>query len=133
MMGGDLRPDKCSYHRMKPTKNGDWEYIKEKPATATKEADEDQEELDDLWEDIHEDELDDLDAVDALFTVSLIGGDATAIKQLANDESVENLGLRVKPDGKCTLQPKERKEKVEVWTSKANTGHLAKLHTSTLV
>ena len=49
-MGGELRPDKCSYtvHRMKPTNNGDWEYVKEKSATATKAADEDQEELDDL-------------------------------------------------------------------------------------
>ena len=42
---------------------------------------------------MNEDELDKLDAVDAPFTVPLIGGDAAAIKQLANDESVTNLGL----------------------------------------
>ena len=81
--------------------NGTWEYIKEKLATATKKADEDQEELEDLWKDMDEDELDYLDAADAPFTVPLIGGNAAAIKQLANDEFVTNLGLRVQPDGKC--------------------------------
>ena len=80
--GGELRPDKCSYtvHRMKPSKNGDWEYIKEKLATAAKKTYEDQEELDDLWEDMDEDELDDMDTVDAPFTFPLIGGDAAVIK-----------------------------------------------------
>ena len=49
-VGGELRLDKCSYtvHTMKSTGNVDWEYAKEKPATATKDASEDQEELDDL-------------------------------------------------------------------------------------
>ena len=94
-MRGELRLDKCSYtvHRMKPTKNGDWEYIKEKLATATKKADEDQEELDDLWEDMDEDKLDELDAKNAPFTVPLVGGDVATIKRLTNDESVTNLGL----------------------------------------
>ena len=73
--------------------NGDWESIKEKLAAATKKVDEDQEYLDDLWEDMGEDKLDDLDVADAPFTVPLIGGDAAAIKQLANDESVTNLGF----------------------------------------
>ena len=73
---------------------------------------------------MNEDELDDLDPVDTPFTVPLIGGNAAAIKRLANDKSVENLGLRVQPDGKCASQLKEHKEKVEVWTSKAKTGHL---------
>ena len=67
----------------------------------------DQEELDDLWEDMNEDELDNLDPVNAPFRVPLIGGNAAAIKQLANDESVENLGLQVQPDGKCASQLKE--------------------------
>ena len=105
-------------------KNCDWEYIKEKSATATKAAGEDQEELDDLWEDKNKDKLDDLDSGNTPFMVPLIGGDAEAIKQLATNESVENLGLQVQPDGKCKSQLKEHKEKVEVWTSKAKTGHL---------
>ena len=71
-----------------------------------------------------EDKLDDMDAVDASFTVPLIGGNMTVIKQLSNDESVTNLGLRVQPDGKYTLQLEERKEKIENWTNKAKTGHL---------
>ena len=59
---GEPRPDNCSYtvHKMKPTNNGNWEYVKEKSGTATKPAGEDQEEIDDLWEDMNEDELDDL-------------------------------------------------------------------------
>ena len=40
-----------------------------------------------------EDKLDDLDLVDAPFTVPLIGGNAAEIKRLANDEFVENLGF----------------------------------------
>ena len=44
-------------------------------------------------------EFDDLDPGDTPFTVPLIGGDAAAIKQLVNDESVENLGLQVQPNG----------------------------------
>ena len=48
-----------------------------------------------------EEELGNLDVVDAPFTVPLIGGDAATIKRLANDESVTHLGLRVQPDGKC--------------------------------
>ena len=53
---------------------------------------------------MNKDELSDLDPGDAPFTVPLIGVDVAAIKQLANDESVENLGLRVQPDGKCASQ-----------------------------
>ena len=125
-MGGELRPDKCSYtvHRMKPTNNGNWEYVKEKSVTATKAVGKDQEELDDIWEGMNKDELDNLDPVDTSFIVPLVGGGASAIKQLVNNKSVENLDFRVQPDGKCVLQLKERKEKVEVWTSKTKTGHL---------
>ena len=74
---------------------------KKKVATATKKTDEDQEELDDPQEDMDEHKLDELDTVDAPFTVLLIGGNAAAIKQLANCDSVTNLGLRVQPDEKC--------------------------------
>ena len=106
VVGGELRPDTCSYtvHRMKPAKNGEWENIEEKLATPTKKADEDKEELDDLWEDMDEDELNNLDTVDAPFTVPLIDGDAAAINRLATDKCVENLGLWVQPNGKYALQ-----------------------------
>ena len=60
---------------------------------------------------MNKDELDDLDPADTPFTVPLIGGDTAAIKRLANDESVDNLGLRVQIDWKCALQLKERKDK----------------------
>ena len=109
---------------MQPTKSGDWEYIKNKLVKALEKADEDQEELDDLWKDMNEDELDELDVTDAPFTVPLIGGDAATINRLANDESVTNLGLRVQPEGKCMSQLEERKGKVEDWTNRAKTGHL---------
>ena len=69
--------------------------------TATKDAGEDQEELDDLWEDMNNDELDNLDPGDTSFTVPLVGGNAAAIKQLANNTSVDNLGLQVQPDRMC--------------------------------
>ena len=80
---------------MEPTKNGDWEYVKEMSATVTKDAGEDQEELDDLWEDMNKDKLDNLDPDDTSFTIPLIGGNTAAIKRLTNDESVENLSLQV--------------------------------------
>ena len=87
-----------------------------------------------------ENKLSNLDPGNTPFTVPLIGGDAAAIKRLANDESVENLGLQVQPDGKYASQLKERKETVEDWTGKAKTGRLVagqisvtKLHTATLV
>ena len=90
-----------------------WEYIKDKLVKSPKKADEDQDELDDLCEDMDEDELDNLDVADAPFIVLLIGGDAATIKRLANDKYVTNLGLRVQPDGKCMTQLEERKGKVE--------------------
>ena len=54
-------------------------------AKTSKKANEDQEKLDDLWKDMDEDELDELDAADTPFTVPLLGGNIAAIKQLAND------------------------------------------------
>ena len=65
---------------MQLTKHGDWEYIKKKLVKASEKVDEDQEELGDLWKDMGEGELDKLDATDAPFTVSLIGGNAATIK-----------------------------------------------------
>ena len=78
---------------MKPTNTATWSTSKRKLATATKKANEDQEELDDLLEDMAEDKLDDLDVADTPFMVPLIGGNTAAIKRLANNESVTNLGF----------------------------------------
>ena len=54
----ELRTVECSYtlQMVKSTKDGDWEYVEEKLATATKAAGAEQEELNDLWEGINEDE-----------------------------------------------------------------------------
>ena len=73
---------------MKPTKERDWEYVNEKSATTTKAAGAEQEELEDLWEDMHEDELDDMDPGNMSLTVSFIVRDTAATKRLANDKSV---------------------------------------------
>ena len=71
-----------------------------------------------------DDRLDGLDAVDAPFTVPLIGGNATAIKRLANTDFVTNLGLQVRPDGKCTSQLEECKDRIEDWTNRGKTSNL---------
>ena len=94
-VGGELRPDKCLYtvHRMYPTKNGDLENIKEKLVEASENVDEDQEELDNLWEDMAEDKFDDLDPVNVPFTVPLSCRNMAASKRLANNKSVKNIGL----------------------------------------
>ena len=94
-------------------KNGDWEYIKDKLVKAPEKADEDQAELDTLWEGMDGDDLDELDAADAPFTVPLIGRVVATLKRLENAEFVTNLGLRVQPDGKCTSQLEERRGKLE--------------------
>ena len=49
-VGGDVRPDKCSYtvHRIKPTKDREWEYVREKLAKVTKAVSVKEEELDNL-------------------------------------------------------------------------------------
>ena len=61
-------------------KKSDWEYDKEKSLTATKDTGEDQEEIDDLWEDMNKDKLDDMDPGDTPFTVPFIGDNAAPIK-----------------------------------------------------
>ena len=73
---------------MKPTKDGDWEYVKVKSATVTKAAGAEQE---DLWEDMNKGELDNLDPGGTPLTVPLIDRDAAAIRRLANNKCVENL------------------------------------------
>ena len=67
--------------------------------------------VDELWDVTAESE--DQETSAAKITVPLIGGDAAAIKRLTAQESEENLGLRVQPDGKCTAQMEVKKEQVE--------------------
>ena len=67
------------------------------------------------------DGLDDLDPGDTRFTVPLIGGDAAAIKQLANNTSVKNLGESRRLDWQSQNRPPHRQSGV------------AKLHAETLV
>ena len=54
-VGGELRPDKCSYtiHEMKPTKNGKREYLKATLDKLETKGATDIDELDDLWEDMY--------------------------------------------------------------------------------
>ena len=61
-VGGELRPEKCSYtiHEMRPTKTGEWEYakttpVKQEPVGATTD------DLDDLWEDMDVKESEELE------------------------------------------------------------------------
>ena len=87
---------------MKPTDNGEWEYVQEKKTkTAKITSNNNKTELNDLWEDMDEVELDDMDPVVTPFTVPLINSDAATDKRLANDKSKKNLGLPVQPDGQC--------------------------------
>ena len=71
------------------------------------------EELDNLWEDMDESELDDMDPVITPFIVPPINGDAATIECLANNESKKNLGLRVQPDGQCASARKKWKNGME--------------------
>ena len=124
-MGGELRPDKCSYtvHEMRPTGDGDWKYVQEVVHDASPtEVQAGHSGVDELWE--VDTGIEDQEAAARKITVPLIGGDAAAIKKLTAQESEKNLGLRVQPDGKCTAQMAVKKEQVEEWTSKVKTGHL---------
>ena len=81
-IGGELKPVKCSYtvHLMRPTKNGEWEYVKGEPEERMSDTSTPTEDLDKLWEDMDEDELDDLDPPGTGLTVPQAGGDAATIK-----------------------------------------------------
>ena len=93
-VGGELQPIKCSYtvHQMKPTKDGEWEYVKEKPVTWTNNIANPTEDLDDLWEDLDEDELDDLDSPGPGLTIPQADGDAATIKKTDNRQRRRILG-----------------------------------------
>ena len=49
-VGGELRPDKCSYtvHEMKPTKDGGWKYVKATPNKPASKEETDTDKLDDI-------------------------------------------------------------------------------------
>ena len=124
-VGGELRPDKCMYtlHEMRPTGDGEWEYVQERTTNETQaSASENDAVADGLWE--ANATPDDQEQTEATITVPLINGDAAAIKRLTAQESEKNLGLRVQPDGDCATQLKAKKEQVEDWTTRVKTGHL---------
>ena len=81
-VGGELRPDKCSYtvDEMRPTGDGEWRYVQEvvnKTPPAVVQAD--QEGVDELWE-INA-EAENQETSTAKIIVPLIDGDAAAIKE----------------------------------------------------
>ena len=82
------------------------------------------EDLDELWEDMDEDELDELDPPGTGLTVPQAGGDAATIKRLSNDDAEENLGMKVQPDGCNQRHLANLKNKVEEWTSKVDGSQL---------
>ena len=73
--------------------------------------------LDNLWEDMDEEELDELETAGTGLTVPLANGDAAVIKKLSNDDAEENLGLKVQPDGCTSRHISALKDNVEEWTS----------------
>ena len=92
-VGGELRPDKCSYtvHEMRLTGDGEWRYVQEvvnKTPPAEFKAGNDG--VDELWE-INA-EVEDQEMSVAKITVPLIGSDAVAIKKLTAQESEKTLG-----------------------------------------
>ena len=124
-MGGELRPKKCPYtiHDMRPTKTGEWEYakttpVKQEPVGTTAG------ELDDLWEDMNAEELEELEPPKPRLPVPLASGDAAVIKKFPNGDAEENLGIKVQPNG-CDIRHLEAlKDKVETWTSKVDSSQL---------
>lgn len=104
-VGGELRPDKCSYtvHKMRPTKDGERKYVQEKTVAPPSDETVTIAELEDLWEDMDDDELDDLEPPAPGLMISLVNGEAAAIKKLSNSDAEENLGMKVQPDG-CSMK-----------------------------
>ena len=108
---------------MRQTKTDEWEYaktmpVKQKPVGTTTDK------LDDLWEDMDAEELEELEPPKSQLTVPLASGDAAVIKKLSNDDAKENLGMKVQPNG-CNIRHLEAlKDKVETWTSKVDSSQL---------
>ena len=108
-----LRPNKCYYtvNMMKPKDNGEPEYVQEKNTKVAKNpTNENGKELDDLWEDIDEGALDDLDPVVTSFMVPCVNRDAAMMKCLSNNKSANNLELWIQSDIQCISQVGEHKE-----------------------
>ena len=92
-VGGELRPDKCSYtvHEMRPTGDGDWKYVQEVVHDASPtEVQAGHSGVDELWE--VDAGIEDQEAAARKITVPLIGGDAAAIKKLTAQESEKKFG-----------------------------------------
>ena len=91
-MGGELRPDKCMYtlHEMRPTGDGEWEYVQERIINKTQAmASETDTVTDGLWEANAAPE--DHEQTEATITVPLIKGDAAVIKRLTAQESERSM------------------------------------------
>ena len=77
-------------------------------------------EMDDLWEDMDAEDLEEIEPPKSQLTVLLASGDADVIKKLSNDGAEENLGMKVQPDGCNIRHLAALKDKVETWTSKVD-------------
>ena len=73
-------------------------------------------ELDDLWGEINDEELGELEPPVQRLAVPLVNGDAAAIKTLSNSNTEENLGMKVQPDYCNKRHMFMLKEKAEEWT-----------------
>ena len=84
-------------HEMRPTGDGEWEYVQERVRKEAGENTPNQDtDIDGMWE-VNAD-LEEEVYAKVTVTVPLINGDAAAIKRLSAQESKKNLGLRVRPD-----------------------------------
>ena len=73
VVGGEVRPDKCSYivHRIKPTTDGNREYVQEKTTKMVNTASVTEEELEDLLVGMDDGDLDNMDPAITPFTTPL--------------------------------------------------------------
>ena len=81
-------------------------------------------ELDDLWEDMDAEELEELEPPKPQLTVPLASGDAAVIKKLSNDDTEENLGMKVQLDGCNKRHLSALMDKVETWAPKVDGSQL---------
>ena len=125
-VGGEMRPDKYSYmvHKIKPIKDGEWEYAKEESVAQTSDDTTSTEELDNLWDDLNDDELDDLKSPGPGLTIPLANGDTAAMKKLSNNDAKKNLGMKIQPGGCNKWHLSALTDKVEAWTSKVDRSQL---------
>ena len=126
-VGGELRPDKCSYtiHKMKPTKNGEWECAKATPDKPAAKGANNVDKLNDLWKDMDADKLEELEPPRPQLKIPLANGNTAVIRKLSNDDAEENLGMKVQPDSCNNSHLTTLKEKIEAWTSKVDGSQLS--------